>query len=149
MKIYSVSTLILVLTLVLNIKEVYSQTNGSKILANEIVQIKGTVRALANDKKKLLPVATISIIFQRVGCKKCLVATRTNLSGEYEIFVGRGKYKVIVYHFNAEHRLYDVVSPEQNRYINAQDNYRANKFDILLTFPQSEDEEEPIVIEPN
>ena len=36
------------------------------------------------------------LVFQRDGCKDCLVATHTDIDGKYEIFVGRGRYKSIV-----------------------------------------------------
>ena len=36
------------------------------------------------------------LVFQREGCKDCLIGTHADIDGNYKIFIGIGKYKLIV-----------------------------------------------------
>ena len=77
------------------------------------------------------------LVFQREDCKKCLVATWTNLDGNYQILVGRGRYKVI----SRDSRgggapSYDMLAPDQPRYIDAQNIANGETFDINVVVPK-------------
>ena len=51
-----------------------------------------------------------------------------------------------VYAFNDDQRLYDAVSPNQIRIVNAQYKYQPTQFDIIVTFLKSKIKTEPIII---
>ena len=129
------SHLMLIIIALLFASNIPAQDNSVKEsdLADQIIQIKGSLRTY-NEKKEAIAVISGYIVFQRLDCKKCLVATRSKSNGEYEILVSRGKYKVFVFEFGENQRLYDVVSPNQNRIVNAQDKIRGNLFDIEIIY---------------
>src|SRR5215207_7733887 len=65
-------------------------------LYNEIVTIKGkvTIFYLREDSKPNVG-NQWGLIFQRAACKKCFVYVRTDNAGNYQLHVGRGRYRVI------------------------------------------------------
>ena len=70
------------------------------------------------------------LVFQRVGCDKCLVGTYADANGDYKILVGRGRYELIVY--NPSGPAYDLIAPGQPRYVDAVPGLKETKFDIKL-----------------
>ena len=83
---------------------------------NRIVQIKGHVTIVGQPD---VIASGMYLVFQRDGCKDCLVATHTDIDGNYQIFVGRGRYKLIVRDGSREGEMTDSLPPDQPRYINA------------------------------
>jgi hypothetical protein len=103
-------------------------------LYNQTVTISGTVTASVAGKSDDAISVSQGLLFQRVGCRLCLIATRTDTQGRYTIHVGRGKYRVIVRDGTNEGHLVDVVAPDQPRVINATNIVGGNEFNIRLVF---------------
>ena len=61
-----------------------------------IAQVKGKVIYLNQPDVGKTPASGHYLVFQRDGCKDCLVATHADAEGNYKIFLGIGKYKLIV-----------------------------------------------------
>ena len=102
---------------------------------NQIVTIKGKVQFLNNPEYGKVPAGGQYLVFQREGCKHCLVATNADENGNYKILVGQGKYKVIVY--NPSPPTYDMLAPDQSRYVMATSVIEDTQFDINLVIPSS------------
>jgi hypothetical protein len=100
---------------------------------NHIVTIKGKVQLLNHPEYGKVPAGGQYLVFQREGCKYCLIATNADENGNYKILVGQGKYKVIVY--NPSSVTYDLLAPGQARFITANSITQDTQFDINLIFP--------------
>jgi hypothetical protein len=100
---------------------------------NQIVIIKGTVQILNHPELGKTPASGQYLVFQHNGCKQCLVATFADANGNYKIYVGRGRYKVIVQ--NPAPPTYDMIAPGQPRYVEATPGLRDTEFDIKLVVP--------------
>lgn len=70
-------------------------SDDDRVYDGRIQQVKGTVVYLEKDGEKI-PASGQYLVFQRTDCKDCLVATHTDLEGNYKLFLGVGKYKLIV-----------------------------------------------------
>lgn len=70
------------------------------------------------------------LVFQRVGCKKCLVGIYTDSKGDYKIDLGLGKYKLIV--FKPSPPVTDMLAPSQARYVEVRSVIEDVVFDIAL-----------------
>ena len=102
---------------------------------NRLVVIRGKVVELNNRDLGVTPAhASTTLIFQKDGCTTCLIATRPNIDGNYEIRVGRGRYRLIVTSPSPpEHNL---LAPEQPRYIDVRNSASQGvQFDVKLRLP--------------
>lgn len=106
---------------------------GDDELYNQIVTIKGKVTILNHPELGKTAASGMYLVFQRDGCKQCLVATRADLDGNYQILVGRGRYRIIVR--NPSPPTYDLLDPDQARYVEARSPVQENQFDIKLKLP--------------
>jgi hypothetical protein len=100
---------------------------------NQIATIKGNVQILNHPELGRTAASNEFLVFQRDGCKLCLVATRTDLDGNYQIFVGHGRYRIIVR--NPSPPTYDMLAPGQPRYVEATSPLQDTHFDIKLRLP--------------
>lgn len=104
-------------------------------LYSQFVTIKGSVTSTdPATHKTSTPVGT-ALVFQRVGCKGCLVVAVTDENGEYKLRVGRGRYRVIVRNCGLPNQSYDCVAPNQPRIVNADNTILDNVFNIKLVRP--------------
>jgi hypothetical protein len=101
---------------------------------NKIVTIKGHVEVRLSGQEPLHGSGAY-LVFQREGCTDCLVATHADANGDYRILVGRGRYRLIVY--NPSPPNYDLIAPDQPRYVDAVPHLQDTQFDIKL-IPASE-----------
>jgi hypothetical protein len=106
-------------------------------LFDQLVTIKGKVQIQNHPQLGKTPGSFVSILFQFEGCKKCLFVARTDADGTYEIGVGRGRYRVI----KREARgggspSYDMLSPDQPRYVDATSVLKPTEFDIKILLAQ-------------
>jgi hypothetical protein len=86
-------------------------------LSNQLVQLRGKVQVVERHKElSLRPNAFI--IFQRVDCSKCFVGVEANGEGEYEVYLSKGTYRVLVYEFDKNQRLYNALAPRQKPVVN-------------------------------
>ena len=100
---------------------------------DEIVEIKGRVTILNHPSLGVTNGNGIPLVFRREGCKKCLIATRTDIDGNYEISVGRGKYKLILREARGGYSpSSEMLAPDQPRFINAQNTVQGEVFDIKV-----------------
>ena len=96
---------------------------------NRIVQIKGHVTIVGQPD---VVASGMYLVFQRYGCKDCLVATHTDINGNYQIFVGRGRYKLIVRDGPREGEMTNSLPSDQQRYINATNKVGGETLDIRI-----------------
>lgn len=100
---------------------------------NRLVTIKGHVEILNNPVLGRTPASGMYLVFQRDGCKNCLVGAFADTNGNYSIRVGLGRYKLIVY--NPGPPTYDMIAPGQARYVDAYPRLQDTEFDIKLVVP--------------
>jgi hypothetical protein len=102
---------------------------------NQIVTIKGNVQILNHPELGKTAASGQYLVFQRVGCKQCLVAVNADVNGNYQVLLGRGRYKIIVR--NPSPPTYDMLAPDQPRYVTATSVLQDTRFDINLVVPSS------------
>lgn len=149
MRVLTVVTLLLAILLAgYNYKSLSSKNCGDNDSEPfSLVIIKGRVTVLDDPEDGVMPYSHGTVTFQKVGCPSCYVAAKTDEEGNYEIMVGRGKYKVIIEKPTPPVSVEgeptsdtDLLAPGQERYIDT-DTLEAKKysksvfnFDIKLTF---------------
>ena len=74
--------------------KLYSEADDK--VYNQIQQVKGKVIILNHPDLGKTPGSGQYLVFQRNGCKDCLVATYADGEGNYKLYLGVGKYKLIV-----------------------------------------------------
>lgn len=94
---------------------------------NRMVTISGKVSI--SDHPEILASGAY-LVFQRADCGRCLVATSADAEGNYKIRVGRGKYKIIMN--NPSPPTFDLLVPDQPRYVTATNVIGETTFDIKL-----------------
>jgi hypothetical protein len=109
-------------------------------LYETIATIRGTVRiSRVGDSHDAETVRSNAyLVFQRIGCKKCLIVVIADENGQYELRLGEGRYRLIVREEVSQGRLVDVIAPNQDRVLDvprARSSYVM--FDVLLYYPQS------------
>jgi hypothetical protein len=112
-----------------------SGAENDKGIHNQLIVIKGKVTELNNlDLGVSRANSNFTLIFQKDECNSCLVATRPDIEGNYEIRVGRGKYRLIV--TSPSPPEYDLLAPEQRRYVDTKEAVsQVFKFDVKLKLP--------------
>lgn len=140
--------LILVLVFVCTVGSVYGQKSkpyseaDGKVYDGRIQQVKGKVVYLDGDHGKT-PASGQYLVFQRDGCKDCLVATHTDREGNYKIFLGIGKYKLIVQFKNCGYAPtedcvgYNYLSANQPQYLTIKRGLHGPEFNIELVVPKT------------
>ena len=94
--------MVLVLVFVCTVGSAYGQKSkpyseeDDKVYDGRIQQVKGRVTILNHPTLGKTPASGQYLVFQREGCKDCLVATHADGEGNYKLFLGVGKYKLIV-----------------------------------------------------
>ena len=106
-----------------------------------ITQIKGHVTILNHPILGTTPASRMYLVFQRADCKKCLIATKADLDGNYEIFVGEGRYKIIAQENRCDYGgtgcdCYDLLASDQARYVDAKRGPYPAIFDVKLNLPK-------------
>lgn len=71
----------------------YSEEDA-QVYDGRIQQVKGKVVYLEKNHEKI-PASGEYVVFQRDGCKDCLVGFYTDGEGNYRLFLGVGKYRII------------------------------------------------------
>lgn len=99
-------------------------------IAEQIVTIRGHVQTLNPVTQKVsIPVGQ-ALVFQRADCKKCLLVTTTDENGNYNIRIGKGKYKLLT---DVGYKVgKSDLAPGQPDYVNAADILKENIFNIRL-----------------
>jgi hypothetical protein len=109
---------------------------GGDCETEQLVTIKGKAVILNHPELGRTVASHTSIVFQRTDCKKCLVAAVTDANGDYEIYVGRGRYKISYCDARGGGApSYDMLAPDQPRYVNADSILQPNQFDISIVIP--------------
>jgi len=102
---------------------------------NEFVTIKGKVTILNHPELGVTPFNGAYVVFQRTDCKRCLVATHADIDGKYQVRVGKGRYKLVMY--NPSPPTVDLLAPNQPRYVEAKNILEDTVFDINVAFPNN------------
>ena len=89
---------------------------------NRIERVKGKVTILNHPTLGKTAGGGSYLIFRREGCDDCLVATHANGEGNYEIFLGIGRYKLIVQDGRCEVsgagcNCYNMLAADQPEYL--------------------------------
>jgi hypothetical protein len=99
----------------------YSQADDE--VYNQIEQVKGTVTFLNHPTLGKSPASGQYLVFQRDGCKDCLIATYAGNDGKYEVFLGVGRYRLIVQEKNCgvvtvgDCLGYNLLAEDQDQYL--------------------------------
>jgi hypothetical protein len=72
----------------------YSESDA-EVYDGRVQQVTGKVVYLEKGHKRV-PAGGQELTFRRDGCKDCIWITRTDSDGNYKVFLGVGKYKLIV-----------------------------------------------------
>jgi len=120
----------------------YSEAD-SEVYDGRIQQIKGRVVYLNSPELGKTPASGQYLVFQRDGCKDCLVGTHTDAEGNYELFLGVGKYKLIVQFKNCGYAPtedcagHNYLSANQPQYLIVERGPAySREFDIELVWPK-------------
>jgi hypothetical protein len=125
---------------------VYAQNSScshpdSDVYDGRIIQVRGKVTISNHPELGKTVASGMSVIFQREDCKKCLIATRANSDGDYEVFIGEGRYKVIAWENRCDYGgtgcvCYDLLAPDQPRYVEAKRSPYPTEFNINIRLPK-------------
>ena len=139
--------LVLVLGFVCTVGSAYGQKGkpyseeDDKVYDGRIQQVKGKVVYLNHPELGKTPASGQYLVFQRDGCKDCLVATHTDLDGNYKLFLGVGKYKIIVQFKNCGYAPTEdcagdnYLSANQPQYLTVARGLNGPEFNIELVSP--------------
>jgi hypothetical protein len=106
---------------------------------NRIARLRGQVSIVNHPTLGRAPAASTYLVFQRQGCKDCLVATWTDADGKYELFLGPGRYKLIVREGRGGPTAsFDLLAPKQARWVNVSGRNREVTFDIQIALRPNE-----------
>jgi hypothetical protein len=98
---------------------------------SNLVIIEGNVKTLEPETGRIFtPAGRQNLVFQRVDCKKCVHIAFTDQDGNYELLVGKGKYRLIVRENLANGG--SALDPSQPEIVDAKDKTRRNVFDVKL-----------------
>jgi hypothetical protein len=140
--------LILVLMCVCAAGLVYGQKSkpyseeDAKAYDGRIQQVKGRVVFIDKNGEKT-PASGQYLVFQRVDCKDCLVATYSDGNGNYKILLGVGRYKLIVQFKNCgvvaveDCAGYNYLSDDQPQYLVVERGTYGPEFNIELVLPKN------------
>lgn len=139
--------LILFLVFVCAVSSAYSQKSKpysatDQEVYNRIQQVKGKVVYLNRPDLRKTPASGQYLVFQRVGCKDCLVATRADVEGNYELLLGVGKYKLIVQFKNCGYAPSEdcdgdnYLSANQSQYLTVESGLSGPEYNIELVSPK-------------
>lgn len=116
-------------------------SSDKKVYDGRIEQVKGKVTILNHPDLGKTPATGMYLVFQREGCEECLVATHADIDGNYKIFVGVGRYKLIVHENRCEVSgegcsCFNLLAPDQPRYVDVQRSRPHNaEFNINIVLP--------------
>ncbi|MGH9949441.1 MAG: hypothetical protein ACRD6X_19890 [Pyrinomonadaceae bacterium] len=105
-----------------------------------LVLIKGKATIMNHPDLGVTPFSGGTIVFQKVGCDSCYIATNADVEGKYEVTVGDGKYKIIVR--NPSSPEFDMLAPDQERFIDTetleakQFSKQVFNFDVKIRLPK-------------
>ncbi|MBK8466573.1 MAG: hypothetical protein IPL32_12140 [Chloracidobacterium sp.] len=140
--------LILVLVFICAVGSAYGQKSkpyseeDAKVYDGRIQQVKGTVVYLEKNDEKI-PASGEYLVFQRDGCKDCLIGIHTDRDGKYKLFLGVGKYKLIVQFKNCGYAPtedcagYNYLAAKQPQYLVVERGpVYSGEFNIELVLPK-------------
>jgi hypothetical protein len=134
-RIRAVATLIFLIVGFTSLKAFsHNQRHEDDYIYDQLITIRGRVGVFNRAEQQVVAASGAYLIFQRVGCNQCLVATTTDIEGNYSIRVGRGRYR-IVYRDILSDPSRDVLAPDQPRYVDVTSEAQEKQFNINLTIP--------------
>jgi len=114
----------------------YSERDA-EVYDGRVQQVAGKVVFLERDHRKV-PAGGQELTFRRDGCKDCIWVTRTDSEGNYKVFLGIGRYKIIVQWKNCGYAPaedcagHNYLSTDQPEYLTVQRSPLSPTFDIEL-----------------
>jgi hypothetical protein len=142
---------LLMISLTLGTGLVFSQKSKPYSVADEYVydgrirRVKGKVNILNHPTLGKTPASGEQLIFQRDGCKDCLVGTNADADGNYDILLGVGKYRLIAEYKNCgvagveDCGGYNLLASDQEEYLVVYKGYPYGviEFNINLVVPKN------------
>jgi hypothetical protein len=123
-------------------KKTSCSTQDNEVYDGRIQQVKGKVMYLNHPDLGKTPANGQYLVFQREDCKDCLVATHADNEGNYKIFIGVGRYKLIVQETRCDYggncgECHNLLALDQAQFIDVEKNrpYVA-EFNINLLLPK-------------
>ena len=112
----------------------YSQSASH--VYDEIGRLHGTVILINHPDLGRTPANFMYLVFRRAGCKKCLIGTKTDVDGKYELFLGQGRYELIA--LSPTPPPYDMIANGQSRMVNIRGREPDTQFDVSLKLQSQE-----------
>ena len=97
--------------------------------------VKGSVTILNHPKLGKTAASGTYIVFQRTNCKKCVIGTRTDADGRYELHIGAGRYRLIIREGTREGQTRDILAPNQQRLVDVGPVGTVKTFDVAILLP--------------
>lgn len=109
---------VLIFLYTVGVETLAQNCQGTDEVPRRLVIIRGKIMITNHPKLGEIPNSGGTVIFQKVGCNSCFTATNADAEGKYQILVGDGKYKVI--YRNPAEPEFDLLTPEQERYVDTE-----------------------------
>ena len=122
-------------------KKTSCSTKDDEVYDGRVQPIRGKVIYLNHPDMGKTPATGQYLVFQREDCKDCLVATHVDIEGNYKIFVGVGRYKVIVQETRCDYggncgECHNLLAPGQAQYVDVKRGPIVPDFNINLVLPK-------------
>ena len=122
-------------------KKTLCSTKDNEVYDGRIQLVKGKVMYLNHPHMGKTPATGQYLVFQREDCKECLVATHVDIEGNYKIFVGVGRYKLIAQETRCDYggncgECHNLLAPGQAQYVDVERGPIVPNFNINLVLPK-------------
>jgi hypothetical protein len=122
----------------------YSQAD-EYVYEGRLRRVRGKVTILNHPTLGKTPAGGEQLIFQRDGCKDCLVGTNADADGNYDILLGVGKYRLIAQYKNCgvvaveDCAGYNLLAADQEEYVVVHSGYPYGviEFNVSLVLPKN------------
>ena len=103
-------------------------------LYNGIGTLKGKVTEINNPELGITPASGQYLLFQRIGCNKCVIGVRADINGRYALFLASGRYRLIpIYEPQGDT---DIIRKGQVREVTVVQGAEDTEFNIELELPE-------------
>jgi len=68
---------------------------GPDEIVSDMVLVRGTIEIVNHPSLGRTPASNQWIFFRRTDCKQCVVGVKADLDGKYQVYLWRGKYKIV------------------------------------------------------
>jgi hypothetical protein len=113
-----------------------SKASQEDKLYDDLRTISGRVKILNHPTLGKTEGRNLQLLFQRTGCKRCVISVRTDSEGSYSLTVSKGNYRIVALAPKVTNgEFYDLLSPSQRRTVDATSEKTVVDFDIEVVLP--------------